>query len=775
MSKRNKSFDNNKQARQARREGFAASWLRLRVPAGAAIIVLMAIFIYLPSINGGFVLDDNLLLTENHLIRTPDGLYRFWCTAEAQDYWPVINSTFWIEERLWEMNPTGYHVTNLILHILEALLIWIILRKLSIPGAFLAAMIFTVHPVNVESVAWIASRKNTMAMLFFLLSILWYLKGMRWALYDEQRAGENRPGEQQGAGVQGAGHFSDPAGIGQWATCGGKWYWLSLASFVLAMLSKGSAAVLPALLLGILWWLRSLTKQDLLRIAPFFVIAVSLTLVNIWFQTHGKDIEYRNAGFAERLLGAGGVVWFYLYKALLPFDLAFIYPTWRIEPGNPLWWLPLLSAIIVTAVLWLNRKGWSRPFLFAWGFFCASLVPVLGFTDVGFMKYSLVADHYQHIAIIGVIALVGAGWSIWHKRELSGGLHGLTTAAAVVVVGTLAFLTLRQNGLYRDAISLYAATLQKNPGCSVAHYNLGLALFDADRLHEAIEHYRQALDLKPNYVEAHNNLGLALVHSGRLQEAIEQFEQALSLNPDYADAHSNLGVALVQMGRHVDAIEHFERALRLKPDYAEARNNLGMAMANTGRLHEAIENYQQALRLNPDYADAHNNLGAVLLQTGRYEEAIEQFKQALANKPDFPNAYYNLGNAFFQEDRLPEAIEHYKQALRLKPDYAEAHYNLGMAMAKTGRLQEAIEHYRQTVVLDPGFTNAHINLALAYARIQKPAEAVAAAQKGMELALKQGQMAQAKQIEDWLKSYRAGLPQDPNAPSIPDAISPPAK
>ena len=283
-------------------------------------------------------------------------------------------------------------------------MIWAILRKLSIPGAFLAAMLFAVHPVNVESVAWIAQRKNMMTMLFFLLSILWYLK--------MPAANDNSLASPSAVETKLSAFLTVPSGRGF-----SRWYWLSLAAFMLAMLSKGSAAVLPVLLLGILWWLRSLTRRNILRIAPFFLLAVALTGVNIWFQTHGEHIEIRNAGFAERLLEAGGVPWFYLYKALLPFDLAFIYPPWHINVSHPLWWLPLLSALIVTAALWRYRKGWSRPFLFAWGFFCVSLVPVMGFTDVGFMKYSLVADHYQHIAIIAVIALAAAGWSIWHLRH----------------------------------------------------------------------------------------------------------------------------------------------------------------------------------------------------------------------------------------------------------------------------------------------------------------------------------------------------------------------
>jgi protein O-mannosyl-transferase len=619
MSKQKKSFNNNKQTRQAL-SGTSVLWkMNLNVLAGAAIIVLVAILAYLPSICGGFVLDDDLFVTENNLITASKGLYPFWCTSEAQDYWPVINTTLWIEWRLWETTPMGYHVSNLVLHIIEALLIWVILEKIRIPGAFLAAMIFALHPVNVESVAWISSRKNIMAMLFFLLSILWYVKTIM-PLASVGMApvrSHGGPRERAKARPRVAALQCIPLSTAHLYS----WYCLSLIAFMLAMLSKGSVAVLPLLLLGIVWWLRSLTLRDLVRIAPFFLLAVVLAGVNIWFQTHGKDLVFRNAGFMERLLGAGGVVWFYLYKALLPFDLAFIYPPWNIQVGDPLSWLPLLAAIIVTAMLWRYRNGWSRPLLFFWGFFCVSLVPVLGFTDVGFMKYSLVADRYQHIAIIGAIALAAAGWSVWRQWARTR-THLFTTSVAVAAMCTLAFLTWRQSGIYNNAVALYQATLQKNPGCWLAHNNLGLALADEGRLPEAIKHYRQALLLNHDYTEAHNNLGVALVETGERQEAIEQYRQALRLNPDYIEAHNNLGVALV----------------------------------DAGRPQEAIEQYRQALRLNPD------------------------------------------------------------------------------------------------------FTIFYCNLALAYAKAQQPSEAIGAAQKGLKIAQSTGQASLAKQIEDWLNSYRAGLP-----------------
>ncbi len=624
--------------------------MNFHVPAGIAAIILIACFAYYPALSGGFIWDDTSLLTNNHLIKAADGLYRFWCTAESYDYWPMTYTTFWIEWRLWGMNSTGYHVANLILHIVEALLLWVILRKLSIPGAFLAAMVFVVHPVNVESVAWIAQRKGLLAMLFFLLSILCYLRYFSVSCSDNGQRSRHTPCAGPAHGV-----------------CGlfiGRWYWVSLAAFVLAMLSKGSVAILPVLLLGIVWWLRPLTKWDVVRTVPFFVVAAVLAAVNVWFQTHGSGHVIRGASFCERLLGAGGVVWFYLYKALLPLNLAFVYPQWHIQAGNPLWWLPLIVAVFVTAVLWRYREGWSRALLFAWGFFCVALAPVMGFTDVYFMKYTLVADHYQHIALVGVIALAAAGWSVWHKQA-QGPMRRAVYVVAVVVVSTLTLLTYQQSGLYRGEITLYQATLENSPDCWMVH----------------------------------NNLGVILLHADRPQEASEHFQQVLRLKSDDPDAHVNLGICLTKVGRLPEASGHFEQALLLKPDLAEAHNNLGIVLAKTGRLPEARGHFEQALRIKPNDAEAHNNLGLALANTGRIQEAMEQFRRALQLKADYPDAHFNLGNALTKADRQPEAIAHFEQALLLKPDYAEAYFNLALAYANTRQSSEAIAAARKALVI----------------------------------------------------------------------------
>jgi tetratricopeptide (TPR) repeat protein len=709
MPKRKKTPENRDS--RVRLGTFFRSAMPFSASAGAAVVIVAVFLVYMPAINGAFILDDDLF-TQSALVSGPDGLYRFWLTTQSDDYWPVTNTAFWIEWRLWWTHSTGYHVTNLILHIAESLLIWIILRKLSIPGAFLGALIFALHPVNVEAVAWISQRKDTMAMLFFLLAILWYLKA-EMSTSSEDVTAMRSPEESRVHGIARRWLAAKLATAQRPLPTVHRpphtvhcpfFYWLSLTAFVLAMLGKGSATVLPVLLPMFIRRLRPLRRTDFARIVPFFLVAAVMAGVNVWFQTHGSGEAIRMAGFTERVLGACAAVWFYLYKALFPINLIFIYPQWHIQTGELLWWLPLSAGLVVAGVLCRYAKSWGWPLLFAAGYYCAALAPVLGFVDVGFMKYSLVADHYQHIAVIGIIALATAAWRLWHIRA-QGDSRRAAVIIAVAAVGVLGFLTWRQNRLYRDPITLYEDTLEKNPRCSLAL----------------------------------NTLGNALMQEGRFQEAIADFRRAIRIKPDYADVYNNYGAALIRVGQQREAMAQYEQALKLKPDFPQALNNSGAALEQMGQPSEAIECYKKALRLKPDYAVAHFNLGNLYKAAGRYRQAVACFSQALLFKPDYAEAYNNLGIVFFETGRPQEAIGYYRQALKWRPDYVQAYYNTALAHAELGQSNEA----------------------------------EAAAGTALKLARDQGARPQAEQIENWLDSYRGAAPDRSKTPPPSNSVSPP--
>ncbi|HEY2761287.1 MAG TPA: tetratricopeptide repeat protein [Pirellulales bacterium] len=571
---------------------------------------------YVSLFPGAFVLDDDLAVTSNPLVKAPDGWRRIWLSPQDHTdycYWPVTSTAFWIQWRLWGANPTGYHAVNLALHILDSLLIWRLLNRLRIPGAFLAALLFSVHPVNVESVAWIAQLKNLLAMLFGLLTILCWLRSERLPELAYQKDGgrDQSPPIRRRSG----------------------WYWLSIVMFMLAILSKSSIATLPLVLLLIQWWRRQrITAQNWLGIVPLLGIAAAMSLTTLWFQNHDADVA-RSSNFIDRLLGAGAGPWFYLSKALWPADLAFIYPQWQINSQHLSSWLPLLATVALSATLvqlcrWPAAASWSRPLLFAWAAFCVMLIPAMGFVDSGYMSFSLVADHYQHLALVPVVALVAAGWKII--------LNAATGMARLSVVSigaaTVVLLTIRSNhqaSLYASAIDLYQATLQKNPDCWLAENNLGIALAEAGKLEQALPHFQTALALKPDYAWAEYNWGLALFNAGRTTDTIQHFQQAIKLDPNFFNPHYNLGVIYSDAGQFDSAIVQFETAARLSPGLAEVHLNLGTALAGVGRLREACDEFDSAARLNPDSPGAYVNLALTNWMMHRPAESIAAAKTAL--------------------------------------------------------------------------------------------------------------------------------------------------
>jgi tetratricopeptide (TPR) repeat protein len=644
---------------------------RLRRPVlQAGTIVLLTLVVYIPGMRGGFVWNDEEVgsLTRN-IVLEENGLYRVWFTTESVNYWPVVWTSYWLEHQFWGLNPTGYHIVNVVLHALCALLIWRILIRLNIPAAWLAALVFAVHPVNVESVAWITQRKNILALLFFLVALLWYLR------------------------------FDDRGRRG--------WFWGAVVAFLLAMLSKGAVVTLPVVLLLCVWWRRrAIGRRDVLRSLPFFAVAALMSGVEIWFQyarAIGEDV-IRDDTILARLAGAGWVVWFYIYKALLPIRLCFVYPRWPVDSMHWVTYLPDLALLALFVVTWRYRRGWGRPVLFALAYFVITLAPVLGFVNIYFMRYSLVADHYQYVSLIAVIALVLSALRAG-LQGVSGGHRWPSFALATAVVLLLGALTWQQSQAYEDAETLWRDTLRKNPGAWMAHSNLGNWLVTRGELNEAVDHYRAALRFKPDYAEVHNNLGNALALQGKADEAIEHYRQALQLRPDYAEAHNNLGYLQASQGRVEEAIAHYRRALQAAPNYAQARINLGNALARQRMTGAAVNQYKLALQCDPGNVQAHYNLGQLLARLGRPDDALPHLRQAARLHPDWPPPMKELAWILAthpdESVRRPgEAIELAERAAELTDRRdAEILDALAAAYASAGQFERAVTTAQEALAL----------------------------------------------------------------------------
>jgi protein O-mannosyl-transferase len=581
--------------------------ISLRDAALGALLLCATLFAYWRTLRGGLLWDDDYHVTRPEL-QTVTGLWRIWFDLGATaQYYPLLHSAFWLEHRLWGDAVLGYHLVNITLHIISAFLVVLIVRRLALPGAWLAGFIFALHPICVEAVAWISEQKSTLSGAFYLAAALSYLH------YDETR--------RKSA------------------------YLLATGMFVLALLSKTVTATLPAVLLVVLWWRwgRLNWRRDVFPLLPWFAAAVPMGLFTVAVEktvigAQGPEFALT---IAQRVLLAGRTLWFYAMKVVWPANLTFNYPRWKLNSG--VWWQYLfpVGAWACAVGFWFLARRYRAP-LASLLIFGGSLFPVLGFLNVYPFRYSYVADHFQYLASLGIIVPLASGLAAgaraWPRM-------GAPNVLAALLVAGLGLLTWRQTGMYRDAETLYRETLARNPASWLAHNNLGSALvLIPDQLPAAIAEYEAALRIEPNYPEAHFNLGAALVRTQipeRAPEAIAEYEAALRIKPDYAEAHNNLGNALSHLpGRLPDAIMHYEAALRIKPDLARTHMNLGNALAQTpGRLSDAIAHYQAALRIEPDSAEAHFNLGNALTQIpGRRSEAIAEYQAALRLRADLEPA-----------------------------------------------------------------------------------------------------------------------------------------
>lgn len=589
-------------------------------PRSTALVWWLALFVatllaYSPALRAGFIWDDQPGHVTKPELRSLAGLARIWFEVGAtQQYYPLLHSAFWVEHKLWGDAPFGYHLVNVLLHALSACLVGTILRRLAVPGAWFAAALLALHPVCVESVAWISEQKNTLSTVFYLLAALTYLR------FDASATGDAAPSPRSTGRGEAAVAPSKPR-------CAGL-YSLATALFVAALLTKTVTATLPAALLVIVWWQRGRidARRDVAPLAPWFAAGLGAGLLTAWVehaQIGAQGGDYALDAF-ERMLVAGRAAWFYLGKLIWPADLTFIYPRWTIDATQGWQWVfPLAAGALLVALAWVRRR--SRGPLAAALFFGGTLFPALGFVNVFPFVYSFVADHFQYVACLGVFALTAAGgaqftatWSGPSRR-----------AFGIGILTSLAALTWQHASTYRDVFTLYRDTIARNPGCWMAHNNLAIALVDAGRATEALPHYEQALRHRPNYPEAENNFGYALTQLGRAAEALPHLDRALSLKPHYADAHNNRGAALMALGRVADGTAAFGEAVRLNPQFALAHLNHGRALAAGGRIADAILPLRTAVELQPGFAEAHFYLAVAFKQTGRDAEAERHMDRAV--------------------------------------------------------------------------------------------------------------------------------------------------
>jgi protein O-mannosyl-transferase len=738
---------------------------RLRDWLWGLLLVIATLAAYQPAWNGKPIWDDDAHLTyPEH--RSLAGLGRLWTEPGAtQQYYPVVYTAFWVEDKFWGHAMLGYHLVNILMHVAAALLLLKILQTLQIPAAGLAAAIFALHPVQVESVAWISELKNTLSGVCYFASALAYLR------FDRTR---NKAS-----------------------------YAAALVFFGVGLLAKTVIATLPAALLVIFWWQRGKLswRRDVLWLIPFFAAGIITGLFTSWMERQhvGAQGSEFNFSIVERFLIAGRVIWFYLGKLIWPADLIFSYPRWRISQA--VWWQYMFPAAValLLVLLWVLRQRTRGP-LAAMLFFIGTLFPALGFFNVYPFKFSFVADHFQYIACCGPIVAASVAIHALFRQFQARPLVWPRAVCAILLT-TLCVITWRQSRMYTDLETLWRTTIARNPECWLAREGLGAILLEKGQADQAITWFRSSLAMHPDSAEGENDLGTALAQKGLVDEAIKCFQNAVALRPNFAEAYDNLGEALLQKGKIDEAIGVLEKAVFFRSDLAQIRFNLADALMKKGNVPDAILQYQKILELHPTDDEAHFRLGIALRQIGQLDAAIGQFEDAVAIRPVLAEAQNDLGFSLIQKGRLDEAITHLRNALEAKPTYTEAHYNLGNALLQKGEVDEAIVQFQEVLANQPASVEARralagiawrmatasnpsqrngtkaiglatqadqlegdrnpmttAILAAAYAEGGRFDQAVTAARRALELATAQKNAAMVAAIEAQLRCYESGNP-----------------
>jgi Tfp pilus assembly protein PilF len=629
--------------------------------------VALVLICYFPALHGGFVWDDDVYVSANPLLTAPDGLSRIWFSGDApSQYFPLTYTTFWIERRLWGLDTTGYHAVNILLHAANGLLLWRLLRRLGIPGALLAATLFAVHPLNVESVAWISQRKNVLSGFFSLLATLGWLRAR------------------------------EPAAPGRRAAQ------TALAAVLLlaAMLSKTTAATLPAVWVVLDWHLAGrVSGRRFLQLLPLMILGLAMGLLTAWWErTHqGASGPLFQMPLTQRLEVAGRSFWFYVGKIVWPFGLSFIYPRWEPGAGWPAA-LPVAAAggALLSLAL-LSRRIGRGPLAGLLGY-TLSIAPLLGFIPMYTHRYFFTANHYAYVPAMGLLAAIAAALA----RSAGAGERRTTrrvSAAAILVM--LSLLTWRQARTFRDAETLWRDTLARAPSAWPASVNLGNLLLARAQSREALEVLQDALALRPDTAEVEHAMGRALANLNRQSEAAEHYRRAIEIGPPRAEYYNNLGLTLALQRKLDEAVQSFRQALAQDPEYLPAICNLALARKRSGDPATAVVLYHSALERNPDLPGIRVELAGAYLLLGKTALATRHLEDALERNPRDARAHEMLANLRSAAGQPDAAMDHLRAAADLDPRNPRLRYNLGRLLLASGNPAAALAEFRKAIEAQP--------------------------------------------------------------------------
>jgi tetratricopeptide (TPR) repeat protein len=685
-------------------------------------LILLTLVVFWPVGGHDFInYDDNTYVTENGPVLqglTMKGLLWAATTFHAGNWHPVTWFSHMLDVSLFGMNPAGHHWMNLLFHLANVLLLFFLLRRMTHalwPSA-LVATLFAIHPLHVESVAWVAERKDVLSAFFGLLT-LWAYVG-----YAEKRVSSFRF------------HVSSFRPESRKAMLS---YLAVLLFFTLSLMAKPMLVTLPFLMLLLDYWplrrtsfkfqvssfrFKNLkpetlkpetdfnqpgtrnqkpgTRNLIFEKLPLFALAAASSVITYLVQQKaGSVTPFQFLPLSVRLGNAVVSYVAYIGKMLWPSNLAIFY---RYVGGSlPLWQMigsALLLLLLSAAVI---RMGNRRPYLIVgWLWYLGTLVPVIGIVQVGAQG---MADRYTYIPLIGIFIMI-----VWGVFETS--RRVMLARAIVVLIVLLGVVARVQVGYWRNSVTLFEHALQATEWNQTAHNHLGLALAKQGKLEEARRHYSEAIRLYPDYFEAHGNLAALLVEEGKLEEASRHYSEALRINPNYVEGHNDLAMVLGKLGKPEEAMKHYSEAIRIYPDSFRANFNLAAILAGQGRLEEAAKRYSEAIRIYPGSFEAHSNLAAILAQQGRLDEAVRHYSEALSIKPDHERLHYNLGLALAGQGKVDEAISHFSEAIRIRPDDPLLRYNLGIVYEKLGRRMEAIAAFEAAVRINPDFAEARKKL-----------------------------------------------------------------